>query len=218
MPKRAKKSNSKQRPKKPRAGRGDRVRIDGIADRIEDLAKTSTREPSAEDSSLRAELKHLAQGIRNAKAEIAALHPDEIVREHLPAARDELHAIVAAAAEATDAIIGATESIEAVTQGADGEKGQRLFEATSRIYETCGFQDITGQRVGKAEKALKEIEKTTGALLEAFGGEIEAASRRPRTKKKKDGPPSDKDLLEGPQKEGEGASQVKVDALLASLD
>ena len=178
MAKSAKNSNTKQRPRKPRAGRGDRVRVD----------------------------------------DIAALHPDEIVREYLPAARDELDAIVAAIAEATDAIIGATETIEAVTQDAEGEKGQKLLEATSRIYEACGFQDITGQRVGKAEKALKEIEKTTGALLKAFGGGIETASRRPRTKKKNDGPPRDADLLEGPQKEGEGTSQTEVDALLASFD
>ena len=148
--------------------------------------------------------------------EIAALNPGEIVRECLPAARDELEAIVAAIAEATNTIISATETIEAVTQGADDEMVQKLLEATSLIYEACGFQDITGQRLGKAEKALREIEITAGALLEALGGEIEATSRRPRTKKSYDASSSDDDLLQGPQLEGEGTSQA--DALLASFD
>ncbi|MDP6573091.1 MAG: protein phosphatase CheZ [Rhodospirillales bacterium] len=194
------------------------MRIGDIADRIEDLARTSEDQPPDKGSSLRTELEHLAQGIRNAKAEIAMVHPDEIVGQHLPAARDELNAIVAATAEATDSILSATEIVEAVTQDADGEDSQRLLEATSRIYEACGFQDITGQRVGKVVKALDKIEKTMDALLEAFGGEIEDASRRSRAKKKKEGPLIEEDMLEGPQKEGEGASQAEVDALLASFD
>ena len=95
---------------------------------------------------------------------------------------------------------------------------QKLLEATSLIYEACGFQDITGQRLGKAEKALREIEITAGALLETLGGEIEATSRRPRIKKTYDASSSDDDLLQGPHLEGEGTSQAEVDALLASFD
>ena len=99
------------------------------------------------------------------KSEIAALRPDEVKEEYLPAAADELDAIVAATAEATNSIMDATEIIERVAENLEGENQDALLDATTRIYEACGFQDITGQRISKVVKTLEEIENKVDALV-----------------------------------------------------
>ena len=67
----------------------------------------------------------------------------------------------------------ATEQIEGLMDKVDPEDASVIMEATSTIYEACGFQDITGQRTTKVVKALKDIEEKIDALVEAFGSEIE---------------------------------------------
>ena len=42
---------------------------------------------------------------------------------------------------------------------------RKLQDATTRIYEACGFQDITGQRITKVVNTLKIIEAKVGQLV-----------------------------------------------------
>src|SRR5262245_58257996 len=51
------------------------------------------------------ELQRLANFIQDTKTEIAALRPDEVKQQYLPTAADELDAIVAATAQATNTIM-----------------------------------------------------------------------------------------------------------------
>ena len=49
-----------------------------------------------------------------------------------------------------------------------------LQEATTRIYEACSFQDITGQRITKVVATLKTIEAKVAGIVSTFGGDCEA--------------------------------------------
>lgn len=169
------------------------------------------------------DIQALAAYIDKAKAEIAALRPEDISNEFLPTANDQLDAVVQSTEQATNAIFEAVESIENATAGMDAETAQAVTDAVTSIYEACGFQDITGQRISKVVTALRNIDAKVQALLEAFG---EAEPARPRDS---DGAPDQPagdlagadqadDLMHRPQLPDNAMSQDDVDALLAGFD
>ena len=80
------------------------------------------------------------------------------------------------------------------------------------MLEASTFQDISGQRLDKAKKEIKEIDTCVAAVLAVLGHEVQAEQPSP------DQILSEDDLLNGPQHEGMGSSQEDVDALLASFD
>ena len=171
-------------------------------------------------SALFDELENLASYIKEVKKEIAALSPDEVKDEFLPTASDELDAIVEATADATNAIMDATEIVEEVMSGLDGKPSDELLRATTKIYEACTFQDITGQRITKVVSTLKEIEDKVDGLLNVFAGGKSDAAKKPqkRSKAKSKKEMTDEDLLNGPQSAAKAKSQAEIDALLASFD
>ncbi len=204
---------------------GPTVNVDDVAAVLEAVAGSFRSVASRRDKTVLSELGSLSTFIRSAKAEISALRPDEVKESFLPKAADELDAIVAATADATNAIMDAAERIDGFSSDLPAASRGALADETGRIFEACGFQDITGQRVSKVVMALKEIEVRVDGLIEAFGGGTGKRPKRAATKaaaktggktarsrKKK---PSDQDLLEGPQLAGSGISQDDVDALLA---
>ena len=159
----------------------------------------------------------LAAFIHKAKAEIAAIKPDEINSKYLPAAGDELDAIVGATEAATNDIFEAVETIEGLAADMDAETSAKVTDAVTRVYEACGFQDITGQRVTKVVRTLHEVERKVQALLEAVG---EAGATTPGQAfpgAEEAGPRGD-DLVSGPQLPGQAISQDDVDALFAGGD
>ena len=153
------------------------------------------------------ELTRLARFIAAAKRDIAALHPDEIRQKHLPSATDELDAIVAATAEATGAILDAAEKLTAIGGGVPQAAGEQITEQVTRIFEACTFQDITGQRITKVVKTLKQIEAKVADLVAAFG-DAPAPARAGKAAAK-----GDAALLNGPQLPQSAASQSDIDAL-----
>ena len=200
---------------------GDTVKVEDVAKVVGTLLVSNTGNIAGVSRKIYAELDSLNRYIRTAKAEISALRPDEVKDEFVPAATGELDAIVGATAEATNSIMDATEIIENVADALEGEQQDSLMDATTRIYEACGFQDITGQRITKVVKTLKEIEDKVDALVGAFGDEIQKVKGDTKADDKAAGTPvelSDEDLLQGPQHEGEGISQDEIDRLLAEFD
>jgi len=163
-----------------------------------------TRRRPAVEVGLGREIEELARLIKNAKREIASIHPGEIQRKHLPTATDELDAIVAATAEATGAILDAAEKLSALPL--EGDASAQVNDQVTRIYEACTFQDITGQRITKVVKTLHEIEAKVAGLVRVFGGGA-AGKSAVREKKAK----GEADLLNGPQLQA--ASQSDIDAL-----
>lgn len=153
------------------------------------------------------ELTRLAHFIETAKRDIAALHPDEIRQKHLPTAADELDAIVAATADATGAILDAAEKLTTIGSAAGPETGDQVTEQVTRIFEACTFQDITGQRITKVIKTLKQIEAKVADLVRAFGD-----APQPRHQPAAPEVSGDAALLNGPQLPAAAASQSEIDA------
>ncbi len=198
---------------------GDTVKVEEVAKVVGSLMSSGTGDLAGLSRKIYAELEALNRYIQNAKSEIVALRPDEVKEEYLPAAADELDAIVAATADATNSIMDATEIMERVADKLEGEDQDALMDATTKIYEACGFQDITGQRISKVVKTLEEIEAKVDALVKAFGGEfVGLKAAKPEAQEKPTGEIADEDLLHGPQQAGEGISQDEIDRLLADLD
>jgi len=166
------------------------------------------------------ELEALAKYIQDAKREIAALSPTQVKDDFLPTASDELDAIIEATADATNAIMDSTELIDEVMSGLDGKEAEKLMMATTNIYEACGFQDITGQRITKVVSTLKSIEEKVDGLLDVFADASPSAPKKSKKKpvKKTKKEVTDEDLLNGPQATNEAKSQAEIDALLASFD
>ena len=113
---------------------------------------------TSQEVSLLSEVEALGRTISAAKADIAALRVDDINVSHIPFATDELDAIVAHTAAATNAILECCETLDEVGPRLSGELAAKLTDVTTRIYEACSFQDITGQRITKVVGALKVIE------------------------------------------------------------
>jgi len=176
----------------------------------------SVKGTAPKTSDLFAELEDLAKYIRNAKKEIAALSPDEVKEDFLPTASGELDAIIEATAVATNQIMDSTELIEEVMAKLDGKDANQLMNATTGIYEACGFQDITGQRITKVVSTLKEIENKVDGLVAVFAGSGKKSKKKPTKETQKQ--ITDEDLLNGPQAKDKAKSQAEIDALLASFD
>ena len=174
---------------------------------------------SARGRRLRSEIRRLSEFIHALRSDIVVVRTDEVKKEFIPTATDELDAIIEATAEATNAIMDAVEIVEKTGGALAGEQASRLAEATTKIYEACGFQDITGQRITKVIKALKEIEQRVDAMVAAFGEDVAARpaqAKGPAMPKAGADPKatSDADLLNGPQLKSAAKTQDEIDALL----
>lgn len=175
------------------------------------------------DVAVKDDLEELANYIRDTKAEIMNLSPEEISEDTLPSASVELDAIVSATEKATNAIMEATEIVEQIGDEIGGETAEKLTEATTQIFEACGFQDITGQRITKVVTAMQEIEAKIDDLIAAFSNDDDEAReerRRARDQKraeKRQEAIAEGELLEGPQLPETAVSQDDIDALFDSL-
>ncbi|HUH84441.1 MAG TPA: protein phosphatase CheZ [Stellaceae bacterium] len=191
------------------------VEAEDVAGVVEAVVASLSGDMSVADLKLYRELEQLAQYIQVAKREIAEIRPHEI-SERIPAATDELDAVVDHTAEATGTILDAAESIEKASAGLPRESADLLAAAVTRIYEACNFQDVTGQRITKVVTTLKYIEQKIDALLAAFGDGINDGL------KKASPPPAPVDehamLLHGPALPKEANNQADIDAILASFD
>jgi chemotaxis protein CheZ len=192
---------------------------DEIQDVVTEMLSSMEGDLSAVNLKLYAEVESLAQYIVAAKGEIAALRPDEIMSEHLPNATDELDAIVGSTEEATNGILQAMESLETLTGEMTPEIAEKVTEAVTLVYESCNFQDITGQRITKVVKALKHIEAKVESLVLAFGDEItKYKAQHPSVEPAGEDKTADAALLNGPQLPDNARKQDDIDALLASFD
>jgi chemotaxis protein CheZ len=185
---------------------------EAVAEVVRAVLATMSGDLTATETSLLGEVEALGRTIATAKAEIAALHVDDITASHIPFATDELDAIVAHTASATHAILEGCETLDAVIEQLTGEPATRLLDATTRIYEACSFQDITGQRITKVVGTLKAIEAKVAQITSHFGAQRQAPPDQPV------GEPAEASLLNGPQHPAVAMDQSDIDKLLASFD
>ncbi len=195
-----------------RAERGDRVSIDAVAKMVASIMSTMRGDVTADYLQVYEELDALAMYIDNGKAKFDALCSAYIRDHHLPAAADQLNAIVAANEEATNTILEATEII--ATKAKELNEPE-ITEQVTRIFEASSFQDLTGQRTSKVIANLKYIEDHINQLIFALFGE--ETDEKHQTKPQRDMNSEDA-LLNGPQLPGKENKQADIDALLASSD
>ena len=164
------------------------------------------------DVAIYRELREIAEYIQAMKIEIGALGVNEIRDQRIPAAGEELGAIIKATENATNTIMGCAEAVMSAAAD-DVEAFKALVEEKMLvIFEACSFQDITGQRIAKVVATLEHIEMRVARFAAALhakdlGGylsEVEQARAERRRRL----------LLHGPAREGEGIGQTDVDRLL----
>jgi chemotaxis protein CheZ len=183
-----------------------------VAEVVRVVLSTLSGDLSAQETSLLAEVEALGHTIARAKVEIAALRVGDITDNHIPFATDELDAIVEHTATATNAILSSCETLDEVARSVTGEPATRLQDATTRIYEACSFQDITGQRINKVVGTLKTIEAKVVQIVATFGnGDRETLDEFA-------GAATDAALLNGPQHPAVAMDQSDIDKLLASFE
>ena len=133
-------------------------------------------------------------------------------------AAGQLDATLTHTAAATDQILDVCEMLDQLARDLGALRGRRtrqaseqLRDATRRIYEACGFQDITGQRITKVVDAINGIETGIARIVSALGP-TETGSRKSRTRLD-----VGSRLLDGPQAATSAMAQVEIDRLMANL-
>lgn len=188
---------------------------EAVAEVVRAVLATMAGDLTATETALLGEVAELGRTIAAAKAEIAALRVNDITSNQIPSATDELDAIVAHTACATEAILETCETLDRIAAELSDEAGRGLSEqlqvATTRIYEACSFQDITGQRISKVVATLKAIEAKVAHIITAFG------ARSPGDELAPDSAPAEA-LMHGPQLPANAMDQNDIDRLLASFD
>lgn len=196
-----------------KAARGNQISIDEIGEVVSSIMDTMKGDVSALDLNVYRELDGLTEYINNAKADIAAIRSEDIRNKHLPSATVELDAIVAHTEEATSAILDAAEAI-------DGEarkiENQAINDQVMLIFEACGFQDLTGQRISKIVSTLHHIEEKIAMITAIFGEHFKDIS--PLVEDEEENKTDDEKLLNGPSLPAVANDQSDIDALLASFD
>jgi len=167
-----------------------------------------------EDSLIRQELTDIADYIRALRREIGALQANDLRHKRIPAAGQELAAIVKATEEASNTIMECAEAAMAAAANASDLAAYKAFvaERMTAVFEACAFQDLTGQRLARVVDTLKHIEARISRFAEATNAkdahghasdeEAAEAERKLRL------------LIHGPQHADAAAEQHQVDAII----
>lgn len=161
---------------------------------------------------LMVEVRELAMEIRRSLTDLQKVGASRIATVDIPKASDELDEIVNVTEAATSTILDAVEKIEGVAAALEADRGAEaaiLTEAATEIYQACGFQDLTGQRVKKIIRTLKSIDERVETICLTFGIEdgVDAALES-------DADDDESRLLNGPAASHEAMSQRDIDELL----
>jgi chemotaxis protein CheZ len=171
---------------------------------------------------LKAELDSIYEAIAKTKREIATLHNTAgSESQDMTRVTNELDAVVSGTEGATEGILSAAEFIDetantlsARLSGQDAELANDIQEKVVQIFESCNFQDLTGQRITKVINTLRFIEDRIVRMMDIWGGIETFKSIEPETRPEREG---DAALLNGPSLEIDAgvASQDDIDALFA---
>jgi chemotaxis protein CheZ len=184
---------------------------DDITTIVKQVVSSISGDVTPSDLKFYAELEELASYIRNAKQEIAAIKPKEITASHIPHATNELDAVVGATEDATNKIMDVCDTISEIAGKCSPELNEQLIACTTRIFEACNFQDITGQRITKVVQTLKYIDGKIETLLKALGDEIDRLGGGGGASVTD----SEKALLNGPQLPQNAMDQDTIDRLMS---
>jgi chemotaxis protein CheZ len=165
------------------------------------------------DTTVYRELREIAGYIETMKEEIGDLQANEIKQNRIPAAGQELDAIVRATESATHTIMECAETVMAADIAEPAAYKALVDEKMVLVFEACSFQDITGQRIAKVIETLRHIEARVSRFANVLcvhdnrGYATEQERARAERKKRL--------LLHGPPPAREAIDQSEVDALIA---
>src|SRR6266571_2073594 len=111
------------------------------------------------DAAFHRELREIADYIQAMKREIGSLQANDLRETRIPAAGQELDAIVQATETATHAIMECAETVMGAAAADPSAYKALVDEKMLVIFEACSFQDITGQRIAKVLETLQHIEE-----------------------------------------------------------
>ena len=173
-------------------------------------ARTASPDPASTRPSLIRELVEIADYIAHVRREIAALRANELTRDRLPMAHEELGSVVEATAGATNSIMNAAEEILSLPN--DKNYRAAVEARMNDIFEACTFQDITGQRIAKVSESLRQLESRLSRFASAVKakdeGGVDPAEVERRVR-------AELLLLNGPQIKGPATAQDEIDALFS---
>jgi len=187
-----------------------------VATVVRQVVQSLEGDVSAADLQFYSQMEDLARYIRQAKCDIASIKPDDISTTFIPNATDELDAVVGATEDATNRIMDVCDEMSALAAECTPEINEKLVNCTTRIFEACNFQDITGQRITKVVETLKHIDSRVEAIVKAMGEEIHRHGDTHLTKNVHAADP-EKGLLNGPQLPNNAISQDDIDKLLSGM-
>jgi chemotaxis protein CheZ len=179
-------------------------------------AFSAQKEPSAAQatfdvSAIVQELASVADYIRHIKSEIGVLRANELCRDRLPLAHEELGSVVKATASATHTIMSAAEEILGTEDESPETYRSTVELKLLEIFEACSFQDITGQRITRVLEALEQVEKRLGRFASAVNIRDRAEAVDPEEALRQ--ARREVLLLNGPQDEDKAIAQDDIDKL-----
>ncbi len=125
------------------------------------------------------ELKMLSKALDDTKKEIAGLRYSSVYGDRISTMNNQLDEVVKASEDATNNILASAEEIDSEVQKlqinvVDDDQFVALENVSAeviKIYESCNFQDLTGQRVTKVIETLKHVEARVDAMIKCLGGD-----------------------------------------------
>jgi chemotaxis protein CheZ len=169
---------------------------------------------------LKSELDLIQAAIESTKREIATLHATGFRGQEMRRVTDELGAVADDTETAAEHILVAAEHIDRcantllalVSNEQERNLAGDILERVVDIFESCNFQDITGQRITKVVATLRFIEGHIVNMMEIWGGIDALRDFTPTAMAER---PGGARLLNGPKLDGDTghASQDDIDSL-----
>ena len=126
---------------------------------------------------LRREIHSMSETIEKTKAEIKAIYSSSADQKRMDVMRDELGSVVKDTEIATGSILESMEAVDDLAQFIkSAAKNPEIVQASDgvldqvvRVFETCNFQDLTGQRINKVVNTMKHIEERIRVIVAIWG-------------------------------------------------
>ncbi len=203
-----------------------KIRIEDLGKVMDQLAASIQSQESDSSVFLRSEFQKIAEHISKAREEIISLVPatDESP-ENIGHASNQLDAVVKMTEEASNSIMDAADEIQQAVDNNDPNMKEIITDAVAKIFMSCNFQDITGQRITKVMNTLQYVDEKISNILELFAEmNLEAAqndtknngnndSSSPKNRKEEEA----QGLLSGPALPENANTQEDIDALFADI-
>lgn len=207
------------------------VPIEDVRKLVQSVKSLFEGDFKAPDLELYGEIGDLARFINETRKDLGDFNPAGIADKEIPEASDQLDAIIKTTEQATGKIMDACERLEEshkwlkdklqnanppipadTWMGVEDAINESQVNITN-IYESCNFQDLTGQRIQKIVDALREVERHVLRMVMVFGLQHKDVADEKRKEIEEEA-----QLLNGPALPGASAlDQDDIDDILDAL-